>query len=1094
MELQFVLGASGAGKSFKIYKEIIEQATLHPELNYIVLVPEQYSMAIQKKMVELSPTGGYMNIDVIGFNRLAYRLFDEQNEKPGTVLEDFGKSMLLMRAARSVSEDLSVFSGMLDKPGFIDEAKSLMSELYQYELDRTKLSNAIDELEKGGRNSLLAKKLSDMKRIYEAFDREIEGSYIVAEQLTELLAAMIERSELIARSVIVMDSFTGFTPLQLSAVRALIKRAGKVYSLLTIDERAYKKGVLKPHDLFYLTSETVRQLKKIAQEEQIPVARDIFVERNFSARFSSESPIAHLERNLFRYPYEAYEKSQNAITVTVCESPVREISLCGEEILRLVEEEGYRYKDIAVVCGDLPERIPYLEQCFAGKIPYFADATVPIKNNACIDALGHILRICEENFSYDSVFAFLKSGVFDALSMDEIDQAENYVLAKGIRGKTRYVRSWNEEYEETRESFMDFMLPVYQKIGGTKKHKVSEYADTLLSCLEQLNAGEKLSGLPGVYERLLELFDKLSSLMAEQEMRVDEFHELLSVGLSELSLGRIPGTLDVVIVGDITRTRLDEIKVLFVLGVNDGVIPNYGSSPGIITDHEKERLKEAGFVMAPTDTENAYTEQFYLYQNLTKPSERLYLTYAANSAEGEGLRPSYVINRVQSMFPKLNLKTAEEMVEICRLPSDSLERLSRGIRDLSQGGDPQAHEETLAALKLILEKGDSETKRMLFEAGSYQNIPERLAEDVKKLIELRQARQSVSRLERFSACAYSYYLQYTIGLSERKTDGYDNREIGNILHGTMERLYRHVHDNLKNDWTGISKEQLDTLVTGFADESFDHEFEGHEEDGKYAYLRSAIRRIARRTAGSLMRISVKDGFSPEYFEYKFLMSIPYGTEGDKVNIRGIVDRADILTDDAGEKLLLRVIDYKSGERKFELSDVYEGLSLQLAVYLDVMKSLADADINKGKTEDEEGYVKIVPDGMYYYHMYDPFVDAEDLAKAEKEREKKLSLKGLENKDAEYFNTVVKYATEKSGELAGRIAAGEIDKNPIANGDNTPCKLCAYKNVCRFDERFGGNKMRFRKFKTTDREAIYKAMRERLKTDDEMDGSTTAGDR
>ena len=1091
MELQFILGASGAGKSHKIYSEIIAQAAEHPEQNYIVLVPEQYSMAIQKKMVELSPTGGYMNIDVIGFNRLAYRLFDEQKKQPGTVLEDFGKSMLLLLAARRVSDRLNVFSGSLDKPGFIDEAKSLMSELYQYDLDREKLSNVIDSLSKNGKDELLVKKLTDMKLIYEEFDRAREERFIVAEEMTELLAELITQSDLIKRSVVVMDAFTGFTPLQLKAVRALIKNAVKTYALLTVDEAAYKKKKQSPHALFYLTSETKRLLTEIAKEEKVPVAQDVFIVPTERARFKKGSAIAHLEKNLFRYPYEVFDKDQDEIRIAVCENSVKELVLCGEEILRLVEEEGYRYKDIAVVCGDLENRIPYLEQYFGERIPYFADATVPIKNNACIDAVGHILRIAEENFSYDSVFAFLKSGVFDALSMDEIDLMENYVLAKEIRGNTRYNRTWPEEFEESRTAFADFMLPVYKKIGGTKKHKVSEYTETLFDCMEKLSFEEKLENLPGVYESLCGLLEKQNALMADEQLTVDAFYEILSVGLSELSLGRIPGTLDVVIVGDITRTRLDSIKVLFVLGVNDGVIPKYGSSPGIITDHEKERLKKEGFVMAPTDTENAFTEQFYLYQNLTKPSERLYLTYAANTTEGEGLRPSYLIRRIESIFKKLTEQTAQDMIGICRLPANNLERLAKGIQSL-RGNDTEHEEETLAALKLILERGDARTRKMLLAAAEYSNIPSRLAEDVKKLIEIRQARMSVSRLERFSACAYSYYLQYTIGLSERENGGYDNREIGNILHGAMEQLYRHVHDNLSNDWESVSEEKLSELVSRFADDSFEQVLAGREMNGKYEVLRNTIKRIAIRTAGALTRISKKDGFSPEYFEYRFKMNIPYGTD-EQLAIGGIVDRADIRANAEGDKLYLRVIDYKSGEKKFELSDVYEGLALQLAVYLDVMRSLTDKEVNGGRAKDDEEYKTIVPEGMYYYHMFDPFVDAESAEQAEKEREKELNIKGLKNRGDAYLDTVVDFAACKSGEIAERIASGEIDKNPISNGIMTPCGMCAYRNVCRFDERYGGNRMRFREFKVTDRDRIYEAMLKRLEKNDGMDTESRTGD-
>ena len=250
MSLQMILGPSGSGKSHYIYNKIIKDGIKNPDVNYILLVPEQYSMALQRKLVMMHPAKGYMNIDVIGFNRLCFRVFDELNIKPGKVLEDFGKSMLIRKAAGERKADMSVYSGSLDKSGFIDEVKSLMSEMYQYDINKESLNAVIEKLKDSPTDILLYKKIEYMNKIFNAFDGKLSDNYIVAEKLTQILTDNVERSELIKRSVIVMDGFTGFTPIQLGLVEKLIRYAKDIYGVFTIDKKFYEKKHVKEHELF----------------------------------------------------------------------------------------------------------------------------------------------------------------------------------------------------------------------------------------------------------------------------------------------------------------------------------------------------------------------------------------------------------------------------------------------------------------------------------------------------------------------------------------------------------------------------------------------------------------------------------------------------------------------------------------------------------------------------------------------------------------------------------------------------------------------------------------------------------------------------
>lgn len=1070
MSLQFVFGSSGAGKSHYIYNRIIEESMKNPAMNYILLVPEQYSMALQRKMVMLHPNGGTMNIDVIGFNRLAYRVFDELNVKPAKVLEDFGKTMLIRQVAGSVRDKLSVYGGCLDKSGFIDEVKSLMSEMYQYDISRDRLYDAMSAISTENKASLLYSKLNDMVTIFEAFDKKIGEEYIVAEQLTEILSDWVDKSELIKNSVIVMDGFTGFTPIQLTLIERLMFRSKKMYMVLDMDMRYYERANISEHELFYLSARTRDSLKELAAKCRVMVDADIVIGRDGCARWDeAHYDLQHMEQNIFRYPYKKYSGAPENISIVAYDNPRKELKGTATRIRELIMQ-GYRYKDIAVITGDLEGISSHVEQIMPlYDIPYFLDYNRPVKNNPYIDALCHALKMVEENFSYDSVFAFLKSGVLSELSCDDIEELENYVLARGIRGVSRWNTEWNTEADDTRKYFMERIIPFYDSIKG-KNISVSTYVESVRGLMNAIDYENQMSDMEGLYEKLQELLDKMLAIMPSDCMDISEFSELMELGLKDLSMGVIPGSLDMVIIGDITRTRLDDVRVLFVLGVNDGIIPKKGTPAGIISDREKEQLSEYGLVLAPTDKINAYIEQFYLYINMTKPKDKLILSYTLMSNENETMRPSYIIGRVKNIFPELKEELARRSPLKAVTKKAGIGELINGIHRIMDG-DSEFSDEVFSLYKLYMDSGEDALIKKITGAAGYSNIPKALSKDVASLIKLRLMSQSVSRLEQFADCAYSYFLKYTIGLRERDIRGIDNRNIGNILHGAMESMYRYVYDNRNNDWSSVNDEDRDRLITGFVKQAFAHEYEGQVlDDGRYAYLEQMLIRIGKRTAKALCRIDSEDKLVPKYFEYKFKKELTLDGADSHMTLRGVVDRGDVYYSEETGTLRLRIIDYKSGNHDFKLAQLYEGLQLQLSVYMEVMKSLADSMYNRDKYDAER--VSIVPEGMYYYRMQDPYVEAEDADRAEEARNKELKLRGLVNDDAVYFDNITRYAMKKVHDIAERIIGGEISKSPMAHDTGSACDYCAFTSVCRFDMKNGGNRLRYPRYNDSDKDKIY----------------------
>ncbi len=1076
MSLQFVLGSSGHGKSQYIYSRIINESIENQNTNYILLVPEQYSLSLQKKMVMLHPSGGTMNIDVIGFNRLAYRVFDELNIKPAKILEDFGKTMLIRQVAGTVKNQLTIYANNLDKPGFIDEAKSLMSEMYQYDLTGDSLKKVLEQMENTD-DRILYNKLKDINTIFHAFEKRVRDNYIVAEQLIELLVENIHRSELIKNSVIVMDGFTGFTPIQLNLIRELLKHSKKIYSVLTIDWNFYNKKEVAEHELFYLTRKTIDKLSNIAMEEKINIDDDIFVDgisgNRWTTAKNTNSELLHLEKSIFRYPYKKYNQDIKNIFVTAYDNPRGELMGIAENIRRLVVEEKYRYKDIAIICGNLESITGTVSQVMpVHNIPYFLDYSRPVKNNPYIDAIGHLLKIVENDFSYDSIFAFLKSGIIEDLEYDEIEELENYVLARGIKGLYMWESIWEDTVEDTRKYVIDIVMPFYEKVNK-KNACIQDCVDAIREFMNLHSYQEKMADIIGIYDKVQELLEKMQEIMGSENVEIGEFAQLVDIGLKELSLGMIPGTVDMVTIGDITRTRLEEVKVLFIMGVNDGIIPARSVPAQIINDREKEQLSKMGFELAPTEKLNSYVEQFYLYNNMTKPSDKLYLSYTNTSSSNEPMRPSYIIGRLNNIFPKLKVNSSKELVSFVSTKDYAVERLITLIHTFFEGDDSRL-DETLRLYKVLSDNGNYEILENVFRALAYSNVPKNLSKAVSELVRLKLTSQSVSRLEQYAKCAYGYFLKYILGLKERNIGILDSRNIGNILHSAMERLYRHVYDNLNNDWNSVTDLVRDKLVEDFVERSLEEEYYYPGMDaGRYNYLKSMLIRIGKRTAKMLYHISNKDVFTPSYFEYKFQEKIPVSeksTDSYYMSLSGIIDRADINFISGSNSLELRIVDYKSGNYEFKIGQLYEGLQLQLSIYMNIMLEMVDKQYKD---------MEVLPAGMYYYQMKDPYIEADNPQSADEKRDKDFKLKGLDASDRAVFNNITQFAMLKAKDIVNEVNKGNISKEPIANGQNKACDYCPYATVCRFDKKVGGNKYRYPKYKDKDFDKVYPKILERL---------------
>lgn len=1115
MSVRFLLGASGSGKSRQIYNEIIQASIKEPERNFYLIVPEQYTMEAQRELVTMHPAGGMMNIDAIGMNRLAYRVFDELGISTGQVLEDFGKSMLIKKILCEQQDTLHVYGSYYDKLGFVDEMKSMMSEIFQYNIKQDTIDEIMEQIPE---DSVVAGKMQDIRHIYEEFEAFAGERYIVAEQLVELLTRHVGQSKLVCGSSLYFDGFTGFTPVQLELVEKLMTCADDLTFSFTLDDRDQKYEHIKDYELFYLTKTTIKKLTEAAAAAGVEIESPVVLPGTINYRLGENRELFFLERNLFRSPYQKWKQPLERIHLTATGDVQDEIVFVASTIRRLVREKGYRYKDIAIVAGDLEQASHIYERVMNEyEIPVFIDANACLKANPCAETIRSVLAVLADDFSYDSVFRFLKAGMTD-LSFEDIELLENYALKRGVRGYSRWNRAVSENYEKTspvnieeiRQAFMK-MFGDIRKVFADKKAVTKDYVEALYDFLLQIHMYEKLEARKNelyeenrinegdaygqIFEKTVRLFDKIAELLGDTKMSVKEFYEIVDTGLSDIEVGVVPPTVDRVLIGDITRSRLNHIKVLFFTSVNDGIVPKAPKKGRILSDRDRDILSDCGLELAPSDKQNSYIEQFYIYTILTKPSDHLYISYHKLSASLESMRPSYLLGRISSIFPSLQ---AEEYDAASCMP----DTVNRSLRRILRAEDSEDAESRILT-RILTEKGFAGELTAIYKGRTYRNVAEQLPPETIALLYGRYLHASVSKLELYARCGFAYFLKYGLRLKEREMYQVDVRNVGVILHSVMEGLFKQVRDTRNNDWEHFSEDERKAMVTELVNRAAEEAAgDFFEDNARNAYMLQMIERMAQTSAGMLQKHirlgSMKPGMLEKTFDSakdevgSYLFELPNQIQ---MSINGKIDRVDVEEEDG--TVYIKVIDYKSSTRKLSLEEILNGEQLQLVTY-----SAIAYEIEKMIYPDKN--IQIA--GLLYYSFDDPVIEIEsseidtdteqpefsDQEKLDAERMEKMKLQGFVNESpaviqkmdhtcnqslpvkldkngdikksenvvsADQIRTIMELTRENIEELGSQIAEGKIAIEPYKNKSNTGCDYCEFKNICHFDVKNGGNQYR-----------------------------------
>lgn len=1106
MPLKFVFGPSGSGKSSYLYQHVIQESMKYPERNYIVLVPEQFTMQTQKDLVMMHERKGIMNIDVLSFARLAYRVFEETGGGGLPVLDDEGKNLILRKIAGDYESELKMLGGHMKKQGYISEVKSVISEFTQYDIGEDEIERV---MESAGESSRLYYKLADIRLLYRGFTDYLREKYITKEELLDVLSREVEKSERLKNSTVVLDGFTGFTPVQDRLLGELMRHCREVIVTVTMDRRENPYVYEHPYQLFALSKQMVTSLLQIAKQNKIPVEEPVELYDHVPWRFKEQEALAFLEKHLFRYGAGAYEKEQEQVKLHLAKNPREEAYAVAEQVRRMMREDGYRLRDIGVIVSDMDVYADHLKQAFIKyDIPFFMDHKRSILLNSFVEYIRSVLHMAEQSFSYESVFRFLRTNLA-GFTYEEIDELENYVIGLGIKGYKHWQEKWTRKLRGMAQEDLDKMnhyrRQLVEKVDGLiyvlrqRRKTVADITRAIYEFMVQENLQvrlaeqEELFKAKGelalareyaqIYRIVIELFDKFVELLGDEQVSLSEYCKLLDAGLEEARVGVIPPEVDQVVIGDMQRTRLKDIKALLFAGANDVYLPGALLRTGLLSELDREKFAREKLTLSAGGKEKAYVQKFYLYLNLTKPSEKLDIYYSKVSADGKSVRPSYLIQELQKLFPKLKVRDEERYLKEQELTENI--GFDRMIREFVQ----KRHETDGAWCELYNwykknPKWQEKVERFL-EAGYYRKPLDALTEEAAKRLYGEEFETSITRMERFAVCAFSHFLTYGLGLREREEYDFQAADLGNVCHRALERFSYKV-EREAGDWLKLTEEKRKQYVEESVEEAIaDYGNSILYSSSRNAYLIVRMKRMLEKTVWALTKQLAAGDFKPSAYELRFA--------------NGKIDRVDTCED--GDCVYVKVIDYKTGSKSFDVTALYHGLQLQLMVYMD-----AALQLEQKKHPEKE----ILPAGVFYYRIQDPLIDRPKEGEEQESILKELKPDGmislekevLEHLDhcmvgessvipvkynkngslsksskaasAQDFYLMMKYAVNKVEEIRQKILSGDVKVNPYRRGTETSCDYCSYRQICGFDTKMEG--YRYREIEAMSVDKVIQAMK------------------
>lgn len=1061
MSLRFIYGRAGSGKSVFCLQDIKERLQAGGEHPLILLVPEQFSLQAEKSLVAVAGTGGIMRADVLTFRRMAHRVFNEVGGITRSHINSAGKCMILYKIIESLKDDLGILAKAARQPGFVDTMCELVSEFKRYNVTPQVLRDAEAELAEG---NLLKGKLKDLTLLYEAFDTALHQQHMDSEDELTLLAQKLSKSRQFEGAEIWIDEFAGFTPQEYSVIEALLPHAGRI-SVTVCSDQIAAAGEIDGTYVFSPAQLAAAKLLALARTNGHPVDKPVKLGEGEGAlpRFRESEELGHLERNYFSFPYRTYRKAARDISIFSSVSIYAEIEETARNILQLIRDEGFRYRDITVVTRNLEGYRKLIAAIFEQHgIPYFVDTKRDLNSHPLVKLVSSALEILTAQWSYEAVFRYVKTGLTN-IDREEADVLENYVLAWGIWGN-RWSQeedwSFSVQYEGDGKVLPEKEVEYLKKVNHIRRQLTSpllefrsrirgkrtarEYCTALYEFLCELGIPDRIEQRADYFQEqgqldladeysqvwniLMEVFDQIVEVMGEETFTLDRFTRTLSIGFGEYKIGLIPPAVDQVLVGSIERSKSHAVRALFIVGVNDGVFPSTAVEEGILSDRDRESLRRAGIELALDTRARAFEEQFLVYRALSTPEKYLRLSYPIANAEGRTLRPSTIISRVKKLFPQVkeysNLiatDTDEENLALIAAPVPVFHQVIAAVRKYREGFE--INPLWWDAYQWYMQREPWQQRFANALRGlSYTNQAGRLSQEKIGKLYGNPMYSSVSRFERYATCPFSYYVQYGLKAKERKVFKLNAPDLGTFMHEVLDAFAKEL-ERSGITWRSCDREWCSTTVSHIVDDLMEKMGDSVlNSSQRYRYLVERLKRVLTRSVWLIAEHIRRGGFDPIGYELAFgenerfppiTLELP---AGQQIRLTGRIDRLDAMRSEEGT--YLRIVDYKSGAKAFRLADVYYGLQVQLITYLDAVWEKGTEELPK----------PILPGGVLYFRVDDPMVrgtgNIEEDA-IEKAIMKQLKMKGLLLADVKLIKEMDRQIEGDSLIIPARLNKGDV---------------------------------------------------------------------
>ncbi|MGG7198112.1 helicase-exonuclease AddAB subunit AddB [Clostridium butyricum] len=1128
MSIRFIYGRAGIGKSTWCINSIAENIKKDDENKLILIVPEQYTFNTENRILKSIGEPALLRTQVLSFKKMAHEVFEECGGRVKEIIKESGRNMLIHKVLNEKIESLEYFRKISREQGFYEIVSDVISEFKKYNVEVDSLRN----IEESIQESDLYNKIRELSIIYEAFNEEMNEGYIDGDDELTLLGKKLLENDIYTNSEVWIDEFSTFTPQQLEIIRLLARRCKRVNITLCMDNRDNSNGNQDITDVFNTIKNTENKILKIMKENNIsydkPINLNMINVNEGYNRFKNSPELEHIEKYFFTYPFNSFNGKCENVKLYKANNIYDEIERVAKSITALIRSGKYRYKDISVVCRNIDDYEKITSVIFKDyEIPYFLDKKLELLNNPLIILITSAFEILFKDWSYESVFKYLKTGL-TGIENNYIDVLENFVLEYGVKGYKWTVKeiiseSWfnnNEELSEEKIFISEIMdevrrplLVFHNKIKG--KHKVSHICKAIYEFLIDIHAFERINqwiekfdeiGLEDkvkeysqVEESVIDILDQAVDVMGDKDLDSYDFFKILNSGFNNEEIGVIPVALDQVNIGDVARIKGRDVKALYIVGVNDGILPASKKEEGILSDNDRNILSDIGIELASNTRNKVFEEQFLLYTVLTISSDCLMISYPMADFEGKSLRPSIVISRIKKILPQLveesdlyDLSSYKDKLNKVISPIPTFNELILAMR--KNCDEENVEEYWREVYKWYKDSPEYENKvKNIFKGLDYSNLKNHVNKNnLRELYSNEDGKLmfSVSRLEKYAECPFSYFVQYGLKAKNRKIYEFTPPDLGSFVHDILDLFTNRV----KKEgilWSELNNERCKEIVSNLIDIRLSEQTNSILNSSKrFKYLSQRFKRVISKSVTVMAEQIGKGEFEVfktefDFGNYKTGEAVMLNLQDDeKVYLQGRIDRIDTL--DLDGQTYIRIIDYKTGAKKFDLNELYYGLQMQLLVYLDAIIKNSKYILEK----------QVVPGAVLYFKVDDPIIKSKkEMTTEEVETEvlEELKLKGLVLKDAkvvkamdrdiEGYSLVIPAAFKKDGDfkstsdvvteeeftllreyvnrkmisLCEDMLCGDIKIEPTKQANRSYCEYCDFSSICQFDTSIKDNK-------------------------------------